>query len=258
MNLKHLQHSFKSHLFNQESPIAEHIVSDQLSSEFRLGIYANAYATRLIEVLEGDYPVLHSLMGEDAFLGLSRAYIQTHPSTYSSLRWFGRHLPEFLQQLQPYKCQPYLAELAEFEWKLVDAFNASDQPAISEHDVARIPPDKWPVLSLEFHPSVHGFQYQWNVLPVWQAHKQGKALPPPEKLHQHQTCLIWRQNLKTLFRTLEPDETQLFAAAQNGADFSELCEMLSDWIEDAEQIPLRAVTLLKTWISQALVADIKY
>jgi hypothetical protein len=258
MNLKQLQQNFKNHLFNQDSLITQHIVSDQLSSEFRLGLYANAYTTRLVEVLEGDYPVLQTLMGEDAFLELCHAYIHTHPSTYPSLRWFGQHLAEFVKQCRPDTDEAYLAELATFEWVLVDAFNASDQPAVGENEVARIPPDKWPVLSFEFHPSVHSFQYQWNVLPVWQSHKQRKALPSPEKLPQLQTCLVWRQDLKTLFRTLEPDEARLFAAANQGDNFSQLCEILSEWMQDAEQIPLRAVSLLKAWISQELVADIKY
>jgi hypothetical protein len=258
MNLKQLQQNFKNHIFNQESPIVQHIVSDQLSSEFRLGIYADAYAARLIEVLQSDFPVLHTLLGEEAFMELSLVYINQYPSTYTSLRWFGRHMPKLLKEVEPYCSKPYLAQMARFEWSLVDAFNASDQPAISENDVARIPPDKWPILSFGFHPSVHSFQYQWNVLPIWQAHKENNLLPSPDKLLQAQTCLVWRQDLKTLFRTLAPDEAQMFTAAREGANFSDLCEQLSTVIEDAEQVPLRAVTLLKTWISQELITDINY
>ena len=258
MDLKELQHRFKHHLFGQESPIAQHIVSDKLSSEFRLGIYANAYMSRLIEVLENDYPVLHTLMGQATFYELCHAYIQQYPSTNSSLRWFGQHLPRLLTQVEPYKYKPYLAEMAVFEWTLVNAFNASDQSPIAESEVAQVPPDKWPVLSFGFHPSVHSFEYEWNILPIWQAHKANKPLVSPEELPQPETCLVWRQNLKTMFRTLEPDEARMFAAAQQGDNFSELCEQLSLYINDAEQIPLRAVSLLKTWISQGLLADISY
>lgn len=258
MNLKQLQQNFKKHLLNQESPIIQHIVSDQLSSEFRLGIYADAYTARLIEVLQSDYPALQFLLGEEAFVELSLFFINQHPSTYTSLRWYGQHLPTLLGKVESYSTKPYLAELAMFEWTLVDAFNASDQPAISEQEVARIPADKWPVLSFGFHPSVHSFQYQWNILPIWQAYKENGPYPAVEKLAQAQTCLVWRQELKTLFRTLAPDEAQMFAAARQGANFSELCEQLSTVMEDAEQVPLRAVSLLKTWISQELITDITY
>jgi hypothetical protein len=257
MELKDLQKNFKRHLFNQESPIAQHIVSDTLSSAVRLGIYANAYVSRLLEVLENDYPVLHTLLGDEAFYELGQAYIQRYPSTYASLRWFGQHFPLLAQKRSPYSKNPWIAEMAEFEWALVDAFNASDEPPITENDVAQVPPDQWPEICFVFHPSVRSVTYHWNILPVWQAHKAAKPLPAPEKLPQPETCLVWRQNLKTLFRTLEVDEAQMFVAAQQGANFSQMCELLSEWIDDAEQTPLRAVGLLKTWISQELLVDIK-
>lgn len=258
VDLKELQQNFKHHLFNQESPIVEHIVSDELSSEFRLSIYANAYVSRLLETLENDYPVLQTLLGDDPFYELGEVYIRQYPSTYTSLRWFGQHLADFLQEAAPYHKTPWLAEMAKFEWALVDAFNASDQQSINEHDIAQVPPDQWPNLSFIFHPSVFSVIYQWNILPIWQAHKAGEPLPKPTRLLNSETCLVWRQNLKTLFRTLEADEAQIFSAAQQGANFSQICEQLSQYIDDAEQIPLRAVSLLKTWLSHGLIADLRY
>jgi hypothetical protein len=258
MDLKNLQQNFKHHLFGHASPIAQHVVNDKLSSEFRLGIYANAYVSRLLEVLENDYPVLQTLLGEEAFYDLGEAYIRQYPSTYASLRWFGQHLSGYIREVAPYHRDPWLAEMAVFEWALVDAFNSSDQSSVSESDVGQVPPDQWPELGFTLHPSVHSFTYHWNILPMWQAHKEGKSLPKPEKLSQSETCLVWRQNLKTLFRTLENDEALMFAAARQGANFSQMCEQLSECIDDAEQLPLRAVSLLKTWISQELVADLKY
>jgi hypothetical protein len=258
MDLKNLQQNFKHHLFGHASPITQHIVNDKLSSEFRLGIYTNAYVSRLLETLENDYPVLQVLLGDPAFYELGEVYIKQYPSTYASLRWFGQHLPVFIKEVAPLDTDPWLAEMAVFEWALVDAFNASDQPSITESDVGQVTPDHWPVLGFEFHPSVHSFAYHSNILPMWQAHKEGKPLPKPEKLPQSETCLVWRKNLKTLFRTLEADEAHMFAAAQRGANFSEMCEQLSEWVDDAEQIPLRAVSLLKMWLSQELVTDLKY
>ena len=258
MDLKDLQQNFKRHLFRLDSPITQHIASDALSSEFRLGIYADAYVSRLLEALQNDYPALQTLLGGEAFYELGEAYIRRFPSTYASLRWFGGHLPIFIKETVPYNRNPWLMEMAVFEWALVDAFNASDKPSISENDVGQIPPEQWPALEFVFHPSVQSFEYRWNILPIWQAHKESKSLPKPEKLSQSETCLVWRQNLKTLFRTLDSDEALMFAAARQGANFSQLCEQLSAWIDDAEQVPLRAVGLLKTWLSQGLISDLKY
>jgi hypothetical protein len=261
MELKELQKQFKSHIFSRDSEIAQHIVSDKLSSEFRLSIYANGYVTRLIEVLENDYPVLKDFMGEDSFYELCQWYIAQNPSTNASLRWFGRHMPAFLSATEPYNDKPYLAQLAELEWALVDAFNATDQDSIGEGEVAQVPIDKWPELSFVFHCSIQTFSYQWNILPIWQAHQEQLAMPGAQSLPEPETCLVWRRDLKTLFRTLEGDEAVLFSAAREGANFSQLCEILSDQIQDvqdAQQIPLRAAGLLKTWLSAALVTDLIY
>ena len=261
MELKELQKQFKSHLFAQESCIAQHIVSDKLSSEFRLSIYANGYISRLMEVLENDYPVLKGLLGDDLFYELCQQYIAQYPSTYASLRWFGQHMPAFLQLAESCQHAPYLAELAQLEWTLVNAFNAADEVCIQESDVAQVPVEKWPELSFVFHPSVHAFSYQWNILPIWQAHKDQKPLSDAQQLSSPETCLVWRRELNTLFRTLEGDEALLFSAAREGASFSQLCEILSEHLpeeQDPQHIPLRAAGLLKTWIAAALLTDLKY
>jgi hypothetical protein len=261
MELKELQKQFKSHLFSQQSNIAGHIVSDNLSSEFRLSLYANGYVVRLIEVLENDYPVLKEFLGEEAFFELCRLYIARHPSKFASLRWFGQHLPAFLRGEAPYDQTPYLAELAQLEWTLVDAFNASDQVSIEEGDVARVPVEKWPELSFAFHPSVHVFSYYWNILPLWQAHKEQKPFPDVEKLPAQESCLVWRRQLNTFFRTLPKDEAELLGAACQGADFSQLCELLSEdmrEIQDPQEIPMRAASLLKTWIADTIVTELRY
>lgn len=258
ITLKDLQQNFKNHLFSLDSAIADHIVSDKLPADFRLAIYANGYVARLVETLEGDYPVLSTLLDEASFFPLCQSYIAKHPSTYTSLRWFGRHLPGYLREHEPYKDEPYLAELAEFEWALVDAFNASDKASIAENDMAQVPVEKWPEVSFTFHPAVRTCQYQWNIIPIWQAHKDQRPLPKPQKLPKSETCLIWRQDLKTLFRTLPTDEAIAITAARDGANFSQLCEQLSAHAQDPEQIPFRAASLLKTWIAGAMVSGISY
>ena len=252
MDLKQLQQNFKQHIFDQDSNIARHIVSDALSGDFRLGIYANAYVSRLIEALESDYPVLRAMTGETAFYDLCRVYIQQHPSTYTSLRWFGKDLPEFLKNTD----ELFPAEMAGFEWALVDAFNAADQSNVTEGDMAQVAPEKWPELRFEFHPSVRIVQFQWNILPIWQAHKENRVLPAPEKLPESETCLLWRQELKTQFRTLESDEAAVLSAAQQGANFAELCEQLALNSDYPEEVALRAVGYLKTWLSQGLIAGL--
>lgn len=255
LNLQELQAAFKQHLFNQESDIGTHIVgTERVNSETRLGLYSYAYRARLVEALESDYPVLCHVLGEDRFTHLCHEYTHAYPSTYFTLRWFGQHLGGFLKKHPDYKNDNYLFELAEFEWSFTKAFDAPDTSTIGEEDLASVPPDAWPALKVGFHPSVQLVQHNWNVVALWRAVKDEVSLPKLEKLPQVDNYLIWRNDLKTQYRFLEPDEAATLYVVSVGGSFVAICEALTSFNEDQSQIPLRAVSLLKAWLAAGLLS----
>lgn len=262
--LRELQSVFKNYLLNEQglneqAGIESHIVSsDGLSNDVRLAIYANAYVARLVEVLEKDFTALHAVLGEEAFSELAQEYIRQHPSSTPSLRWFGRHMTAFLQAHKQYQQRQDLIELALFEWSFVDAFDAADMPVINAQDMAQVPPDRWPVLNFEFHPSLQTFEYRWNIIPVWQALQENETIPEPCTLDAEQTCLVWREELKTRYRTMDPEETVALSCARDGNSFAQICEVLLDYVDDESQVALRAASLLKGWIEAGMVCGLKY
>ena len=257
-NLQNLQAAFKRYLFEEDNGIATHIVStEKLSSDSRLAIYANAYRSRLVEALAKDYPALSYAVGEEEFRCLSLAYIRIYPSTYYSLRWFGQDLAGFMGSHENYSAQPHLAELAEFEWAFVDAFDAEDAEVSGVEDPAKIPPDSWPALRMTLHPSVRWVTCSWNCLPIWQSMKNKTAVPTPQPLDTKVSYLIWRQGLNTKYRSLESDEAAVLGVAAKGADFAELCTVLTQWLK-TEETALRAASLFKTWLEDGLVSRIIY
>src|SRR4030067_3631289 len=112
----------------------------QVSAEERLPIYANAYRLRLLEALGTDYPGLHTVLGDDEFDAMGRAYIAAHPSPYFSLRWFGDRMSEFLRTTAPYDKYPVLTEMAAFEWAQSHAFESADTAGARINDLAALPP----------------------------------------------------------------------------------------------------------------------
>lgn len=254
-----IQQKFKHYLMLEQTAIAEHIVStDDLTKDVRLAIYGNAYYSRLIEVLQKDYSALCAVLGETHFQQLASDYINKYPSTHPSLRYFGRAMPEYLQNHPSYAGKQHLHELAQFEWGFTDAFDARDVDIKTEHDAAMVPPEAWPVLGFEFHPSLQLIHYQWSIITIWQALQQDRPLPEPVLLPEPEICLIWRHELKTQYRTLDEDEKLLLPAAMKGANFSGLCELLTAHIDEAEQVPMRAASLLKSWLVSGLVQDFVY
>lgn len=181
-SLKDLQSAFKRHLFTGDGSIVEHIVSmENANNEQRMNTYTNAYYGRLVETLAGDYPAVQALLGEEAFTVLCHDYIQAHPSTHYSLRWFGQHMPAFLAGAEGSRELPFLTELASLEWTFINAFDAANSDVLDESAVTTIAPEAWPVISIEFHPSVHLVDYHWNILDLWRTVRDEEDVPPAKR-----------------------------------------------------------------------------
>ena len=109
-----------------------------------------------------------------------------------------------------------------------------------------------------FHPSVSWFSYEWNTITLWNAVKDEQQIPAAEKLNQSERCLVWRHELRTLFRTLEHHEARVFPQMLAGSTFGELCELLAEYVEDTEQVPMQAASLLRTWINNGLISELRF
>jgi hypothetical protein len=256
--LPQLQAQFQDYILRAESPIAATVIGDARGdAKTRLDIYADAYRLRLLEALGNDYESLRAHLGADAFERLGRAYIEAHPSDTASVRWFGRHLPDFLRGTHGYAHQPALAELAAFEWKKGEVFDAPDAEAVALETIAAVPPEAWPGMRLLPHPSLRRLDLRWNAPAICQAHEGGKKLPRPRAKSQVQAWLLWRDEaLDIRWRPLAEDEAAAIDAVAEGQSFGQVCERLCQWIEP-EQASMHAAGLLKRWIVDRLVADIE-
>ena len=117
--LSEIQSEFQRHVLSEHPAIEAHIAGTaNHAGDRRLAVYCDAYRARLSEALATDYEVLHTCVGDEDFDTMCRAYIDAHPSTYYSLRWFGQNFPAFLRS----RYTENLGELADFEWSLVAAF----------------------------------------------------------------------------------------------------------------------------------------
>ena len=68
--------------------------------------------------------------------------------------------------------------------------------------------------------------------------------------------MIWRQDLLTYFRSLIVDEAWALDAMQRGETFADICEGLTEWI-DAQNVAVHAVGLLKQWLTDGLISEIR-
>lgn len=220
----------------------------------RVRVYVEAYRLRLLEVLQDNYTGLHGLLGDEQFDAMGRAYIDAHPSTHPSVRWFSRRLEDFLKYAEPYVEHPYLAEMAAFEWAQGLTFDAADEPVAGLESLASVPPDAWAGLRFTLHPAVQRLALRWNVPQVWQTLEAGEA-PELEQSDTPLPWLLWRADLLTHWRSLNDDEAWALDAVSDGRNFAELCEGLCQWHE-ASTVAMQAASLLKRWVSDGLIAAV--
>ncbi|HEX5691059.1 MAG TPA: DNA-binding domain-containing protein, partial [Roseiflexaceae bacterium] len=206
-----------------------------------------------IEALESNFPVLAKLMGEAFFARLTQEYLLHHPSRHFSIRWFGDRLAQFLATYPDYREQPWLAELAEWEWRIAAAFDARDASILTVDDLAAITPERWPRLRFVVHPSVRRLSLTTNAAALAKAAGEGQAPPTPCSSNRTE-WLIWRQDLSVQFRSLDAAEAAALDSALSAATFEEICEALLHYYE-ATDVPPRAASLLKRWTTDQILSS---
>lgn len=77
------------------------IKSNGVPPEQRLRVYTSGYYLRLLECLQGDFPVLRAFLSDEVFGLFARGYIYSVGSESYSLLDFSKNFPAFLLQMTP-------------------------------------------------------------------------------------------------------------------------------------------------------------
>jgi len=260
--LARLQHIFQDCVLQPGQPESRAWISasGHAAPEARLSVYVHAYRARLKEVLASDYPATMVALGDDRFDRLAEDYIRAHPSHYFSLRDFGCRLPgfvgELIQQDRRYQDMHWLSELTLFEWTLGQAFDAADSIPVTAQELAAIPPGDWPALRFGLHPSVHRLDLEWNVPELWRALTGSQPEQVTANRDTASPWLVWREQLITRFRSMQPDEQRALDTLGAGGSFNEVCAVLATLMAE-DEVPHRAADLLKGWTAQGLLGTVQ-
>jgi hypothetical protein len=223
--------------------------------ETMLGIYKNAYVLRLVEVIGNDHEYLKTYLGDEQFGRMGRDYVKAHSSHSPNARWFAHRLPEFLAAAEPWSGHPELAELADLERALNDAFDAPDAPVFTFGDLQALDPESIANATFAIHPSMRLIKAATNAASLWSALKSEERPPKPELLPEPIDILVWRQGFASRFRLLGAEEFMALSEAAKGVPFAVLCEMIAT-MDDPDSAAMRAGGYLRGWIEAELVSAV--
>jgi hypothetical protein len=251
--LPQIQGDFQSYLLRGDPAIETHVVgTDRVPIATRLSIYGDGYVARLAEALQANFPVLSELLGEVDFEKMATAYVRSHDSPFFSIRYYGNALADFLASEPEYEGAPVLAELARWEWAMTEVFDAADADSVGVSDLASVAPEEWADLRFELHPSVRRLALSWNAPQIWKAVTDGAGVPEMEFSTEPVAWVLWRRELRTYFRSIQPGEAEALEAAREGQSFGELCDLLCAQFGE-EQAPATAAGFLRDWVESGLL-----
>jgi hypothetical protein len=253
--LRKLQHEFLGYLLDDaELDIVERIESTpRRSAEQRMVFYGNAYSLRLKEALTTDYDRLHAYLGDDLFDTLMQHYIESYPSHHPSLRYFGQHMVELVEQLEPFKQLPEVAEITRIEQAFANSFDAADCQCVALEQLVQLEPAAWATLTLRFHDAVQLLPQHYNSFQIWRALADEET--PPQKTADDTSWLIWRQDLVSRYRALDSAELAALTVAMSAGSFADLCAVLLEHFSEQET-PQKAVAYLQQWINDQMVCEL--
>ena len=255
-DLLHLQSDLINYLVNKKQGVVDYIADGgPIDKQMRLNIYSNAYTLRLRGVIDTDHEILSYYLGDELFDQLVEGYINSNPSSHTSLRDFCSNVPAYLKTNAPFNDSPEIAELARFEQILLFAFDANDCATLNVLDLGKLSIEDWPKIKIRFHPSMQLFESNYNCVEIWQALKQHKTPPKALRL-DNSAWVIWRNTQRvTEFRSLEVSELESIQIFLKGGSLSDVCEqLLSHYPED--EVSKVAVTYLSDWLKRSQVSFI--
>jgi hypothetical protein len=187
------------------------------------------------------------------FDSLQENYITNYPSHHPSLRYFGQHMVDIVEQIEPFSQFLEIAEITRIEKAFLESFDAADEQCVALDNLAKIKPETWPTLTLRFHGSVQLLSQKYNSFQIWKALADEQT--PPQRIDSDETWIIWRQDFVSRYRGLGEAELVALNVVTSGGNFAEVCTALLQFFTEQET-PSKAVEYLQQWINYQMVSEL--
>ncbi len=205
-----------------------------LSRIERLDIYAEGYFARLLEALGNDFEnlvrVLTSLFDENAFRKIVSAYLELHPSMSRTVGDVGQHLPAFLRSYAAVNSFPFLAEVAEMDWRATRALYIDADPPFDPSSLANLGEDEWESLQFRLDSSVQWFRVGHTVTRVWNETEIDSSLI----VAQSGIVLIHRFQEFVYVHSISETQAIVLKAMRESQTLGEICGALQE--SEAESV----------------------
>lgn len=106
-----------------------------LPARQRLNVYYHHNQIVQLGALQGIFPAVQRLVGEEFFAQMAMFYTDQYPLRCGDLRTFGAQLPDFMETFEPLAPLPYLPGVARLEWACHESLHAGEATPPTAPDV---------------------------------------------------------------------------------------------------------------------------
>lgn len=189
-----------------------------------LRVYRSNARALAVRALQGAYPVVAQLLGEENFAALAQSLWLAEPPRRGDLAHWGAELPAHVASLVELAAEePYLADVARLEWALHAVASAPDAELdaasfalLTQRDPAEV--------TLLLTPGTQRVASAWPVASIVLAHLEGEPTlqQAGERLRDRiaECAVVWREGPKPRLRSAPADEFHFLAALQAGASLA--------------------------------------
>ncbi len=165
----------------------------------RLAIHRNNVIASLVDALADTFPVVQELVGSEFFRAMAAVFVRQAPPRSRILAQYGQEFPSFIDQFEPARSVPYLADMGRLEFARVRAYHAADGEAV-ESEALRLALPATDFIAQLRHLSPASLSLvpsQFAIVSLWAAH-QGQGDLTQIDPFEPQDALVLRDGLEVL------------------------------------------------------------
>jgi hypothetical protein len=213
-----------------------------------LDVYLNNYRTQLLHCLDQAFPRTHAWLGSERFHAAARCHIMAQPPSAWTLDAYPASFAAEVGSLFPDDLVTH--EIVRLELALADAQTAADRPPLTRAMFVDL---HWDHVALAHASGGQVLRQFSNAAEIWSALSRAESPPAAQTAEGPAGILVWRSKWVPCFRTLDPDEAELFAQMTTPLPFTDICTQLERML--GEQAALeRAGRLLARWADDEAVS----
>lgn len=201
-----------------EGAVAPLLASPGPALRGRLASYRAHLAAAWEQALANQFPVVRTLVGDDFFASLARAYQRTHASTSGDLNRYGAFFAQFIAGFAPAQSLPYLADVAALEWNTHVAYYAADATALARDRITSLPAGELLGATFALHPACAWVESPFPIASIWRGHQPNHAGELPRAIDRAECALVVRPLWRVEVLVSSAGEIGALAELRSGND----------------------------------------